>query len=517
MEASEHSSASSRTSGGQVSWQSNPPALGTDTDFELLARVALRLVRDYGAWVRRRVETISYVADSTIRRQMSVDFVLPRPDSADADDPMGELSGGTLIWVPLWLPKKEPFTNFDAWDEAERALSILNKRENGALAGRALVLLLEQSGVHMDAEEEAYIEAIARSDAKTARADLEEMGDWLDRALDAETTGRVLFDDFADAFMLLAPIRYEPGVPRVIKWAYDAPLDWHGEHPKDEGWGRRLVTAVGLLDKVQMFTDVEVGLSESYHVEIVAPDDVLVSDAVMVASQWSPEEAEQVTYDVSVAPQCERAHLNVSMIATKEDDDMDGEKARADSAAVVLTLRARRTPAFWGLWITALLITLMLALVRWRVRDLEATDAAALLLVFPALVAAYLARPGEHVLAARLLGGVRFLALLAAVCSLAATAMIAGGLLQTASAKTNATAFKCLLNDADRSAVCRSVQPQAASPSPSALMVVDGLMVVAGLCALILFMGLRAPPLLDRRRERRRKKLVQPLVPTPGS
>jgi hypothetical protein len=329
------------------------------------------------------------------------------------------------------MPKKEPLTHLDVWDESGTRLTVLNTRENGALAARALALLAAETGEVLSPEQRQQLTAIAGENVELAKATLADALPWLDKALPEGTSGRALCEDLSEAFMLLVPIVYEPGRPRLVKWSIDEPIAWYGHNPQDETRLIRWATALSLLDKVHSFPNIAIGLSESFHVEVVAPKDVEISDAIMIATRWRPAGADQpgrITSEVaSVARQHERAHLNVGVLA----DHGDTEKARGDTGTVVLTLRARRTGSFQGLWITALLIAVMLLVIRLRMGELDSTNAVALLLVFPALVAAYLARPGEHILAGRLLVGVRFVGLMASVCALAGAGMIASGLLQS--------------------------------------------------------------------------------------
>lgn len=471
---------------------------------DLRAEVALALAGDFASWVRRRVETISYIADTAIRRQMSIDLVLP----CATREPFAQVPLGAVIWVPLWLPRKMPMTHFDVWDETGRTLPVLNTRENGSLASLGLRLLVEGNGHELTQPQRAAITEIATSKEDDARERLEASKAWLDEVLPRGSGARSLLSDLAGAFMLLVPLKYEPDIHRVIKWSTDRRLGWYREHPENAKLANRIVTSLALRDKVQLFKDLAVGLSESYHVEIVAPDDVVISDAAMVAEQWPGGKISEV---LSTAEQRERAHVYVTMAASRDET----EAARGDRATVYFTLRARRTAAFVGLFVTSSLIALMLAFVRWRVHSLDSTNATALLLAFPALVAAYLARPGEHVLAARLLTGVRALGLVAAVCSVAAAAMIAGGLLQSRMATRI---------DVPKSSRCKPeiVSTPTAIDCPGAyrktvllgprsgwLALLEALFGLSLLCACLLLLGLRAPKALDAQREERRDRLIK--------
>ncbi len=482
---------------------------------DLRARIALELARDFGTWVRRRVETISYVADTTVRRQMSIDFVLPAPGQVNPGNPFADLDPGTLVWVPLWLPRKEPLTHFNVWDEAGRAMPVLNTRENGELSARALTLLAEEGMAgrgSLSTAQRDQLHAIATSSAAQGAAIFQDALPWLDGVLPEGSIGRALAIDLAKAFMLFTQLPYEPGRHRVIKWASDKPLEWYGDHPENAKAGGRLVTTLALRDKVQAFDDIAIGTAESYHVEVVAPEDVVISDAAMVANQWATGIG-RVRKMVSVAEQHERAHLNAAIRAARDDT----EAARGDRAVVILTLRPRRTSAFAGLAATSALIFAMLLLVRVRVGHLDATNTTALLLVFPALVAAYLARPGEHVLAARLLAGVRAVALLCALCALAATGMLATGLLQPRSQTSHRDCARHAVPKAPvakASKVALTCPPALRSVSlkPAPVAALDGLIVGAFICTIVLVAGLTAPGSLDKRIDGRRDRLAAPFL-----
>lgn len=400
-----------------------PPAVHVDE--ALLAAIALKLAREPAAWVRRRVETIGYVADETIRRHMSVDFVLPHPDPQDPDDPFGGIPTGCSILVPLWLPPKEPVTNLDAFDEGGTSLSILNTRDNGRMAALALKALIAQQGHQLDAEQEEIIETIATRPADEAAKALKEAAPWMDRVVPPTHSARALIKDLAEAYMLLVPIHYAPGQHRVIKWSVDTPQPWETvESPSNHPRLVRGLEWLGVLDKIRTVGPISIGLAESHHVEIVAPEEVLVSEAFMSTRRWTAS-GERSDPIASTAVQEERAHLNVGVLASRED----AEKARGDQGIAIFRLRARRSGTFIALAITTLIMAIVITVVAVRIGEIDVTTAAAVLLAFPAVVAAYLARPGEHAFATRLLAGARATALVCALCSLIAAALIATGLL----------------------------------------------------------------------------------------
>ncbi|MGH2968855.1 MAG: hypothetical protein ACRDK0_07300, partial [Solirubrobacteraceae bacterium] len=71
---------------------------------------------------------------------------------------------------------------------------------------------------------------------------------------------------------------------------------------------------------------------------------------------------------------------------------------------------------------TAALSAILLGVFSPRLAQLDGQTTSAILLVIPALLFGYLARPGEHAIATRLLVGVRLLGLIAAVAAVAGAA-----------------------------------------------------------------------------------------------
>lgn len=129
-----------------------------------------------------------------------------------------------------------------------------------------------------------------------------------------------------------------------------------------------------------------------------------------------------------------RATINVSprlpFDSYETDRDVRDEAAtdllqcRSDSASVDLLFRS---PAS-GVLVAATMACAMLSALIWLAAEslssIDRQTFSAVLLVFPAILAAYLLRPGEHDFARRLLVGVRLCGLGVAVCSVAVAALL---------------------------------------------------------------------------------------------
>jgi hypothetical protein len=83
--------------------------------------------------VERRVETLTFVDETTARRHTSVYFVTPAFAARRQDE------GLALKHVLLALMAKDVLRNFDVRDEEGRAMAVLTRRENAAIAAEILL------------------------------------------------------------------------------------------------------------------------------------------------------------------------------------------------------------------------------------------------------------------------------------------------------------------------------------------------------------------------------------------
>jgi len=101
--------------------------------------VALNLIGDWNDWVKRRVETIEFVSDTSVRRSTSVDFRI----RSWLPQPVLNWDGVEVHYFPLALLRKKSLTDFDLYDEEGRALSLLTRDKNSAIAAAALSALAQ--------------------------------------------------------------------------------------------------------------------------------------------------------------------------------------------------------------------------------------------------------------------------------------------------------------------------------------------------------------------------------------
>jgi hypothetical protein len=104
----------------------------------VLGYLTWRLVGDWEAWVKRRVESITYETATSIRRQVSVDLRL----HADLfDGPLVRWGAQSMHYVPLAQLRKGRLVRFDLRDEAGTSLPLITKRKNAAIAAAMLTAI----------------------------------------------------------------------------------------------------------------------------------------------------------------------------------------------------------------------------------------------------------------------------------------------------------------------------------------------------------------------------------------
>ena len=417
---------------------------------ETLGAVAVALAWDWTSWVNRRVETIEFVEDTTIRRAMSIDFTLPEVAALAAP-----VQPDAWIAVPLEIIAKKPLMHLDVIDEQRASLSTLNTLQNSELAGHGLALLFDaiaaQSGqppvtvATRDRLEELVRAPVIR--ATQIRDELLAPGAELNRLLRVGTRQERLevrlIRELTAGFMLLVQVQYEPGRNRVVKFAYDVEHRWDdrrpGSIPADDDRGLRSIPArflrgLGALPRRRTFV-LRIGRAQGHHVEVVAPEDTEIIAAKLEGRQWSTETSARVPFALDAqAGSRSRSHAYVSLLAGREGAADAAEQrgkqlsGRSDRAEFTVAIAPRRAGVVAVATIMAIFTALTLALFASRLADLDGQTSAAVLLLVPAIFAAYVSRAGEHPFATRSLFGIRVFALVGGVLAAVLCAMIGAGL-----------------------------------------------------------------------------------------
>jgi hypothetical protein len=380
--------------------------------------VLYALVVEPSAWIHRRVEKIEVLDESLVQRRVSIDLTLR--SEQEAFSPPGADSIGVL---PLTLLRKEALRNFDLRDAVGCPLSMLSRAENERLAAASLIFSAE--GVLGDAlpcELEASLRRVAGAEPEESWGELES---WRGRSrrssdphhekwaalLDAESFCEQA-EALADNFILMAAVDLELDRRLLYKLSYEEPF---GE---EDGFGFFKDAAVRLGWRRKGITIEAPGVAAcaSYHLEMAAPADLEIDAAHLrlAATSGGQQPPPQDAFDDNR----QRAHLYVADVGP------------GVNATALVFLRRCRDSYLSAALLTGFLITALLAGALPRLEEIsrpaQSQTAAALLLVVPTILAAYIVRPGEHRLASRVSWGVRGFLLVAAACALVGVALLAG-------------------------------------------------------------------------------------------
>ncbi len=408
--------------------------------------IAVQLALNFPYWVRRRRFIINYVDDATIQQRMSVDFTLPSPEWFWSTVSPRE---GQTVYVPIYLPAKETLDQFTVYDEDGRRLTMLPTADNGALAVAGLLPLVRGLALERLPDDKTRTAVLSKLEAeitKVVMAPKRPGAPGAEVVLDTALRGPLgkvllpgdlpttMLQDLAAGFLMLVPVTYQPGVDRLLKAEWDVPAYWVGGQgaPRHvQSW----LAAIGWADKRQTIPSIQIGYARSTHVEVAAPDDVEMTAVSLKAEQYDPRHATRgLVTSVRTVFNKPRATINIAprvQVSPLDSNETRREQAmktllqaRSDEARVEIRFRS---PAS-GVLLAAMTASAMLAVLIWvasaHLTSLDRQTFSAVLLVFPAILAAYLLRPGEHAFARRLLAGVRLCGLGVAVCSVVVSALL---------------------------------------------------------------------------------------------
>lgn len=341
------------------------------------------LVVSFERWVHRRVESVQFMGQSRIRRHVSVDFRLPRVAFDGEDPPVG-----AMHLVPLTFLQKVPLTSFDLRDESGRALPLLTRHENGWVSWSILVAAAELLLDRRPSDEVIEVlRSVATSKPEEALAAVESLHEVDDgQVLSRSDFFRDLANDFARYFLLLVPVTPDPGARRILKFSYDEPFPWDSIRQARRGIADRM----NWRDTQFIFELPAVGYGGSFHFELESPTGLEISRTEIRAQSLDGIDYTEVTIGPTTA-----GHVYLS-----------GVPLGSFGLATVWLRPERR-----GLLRSSLFITLatgaLLAsgnIFQNELRDLQAEGSGgSLLLAVPGVIAAFIARPGEHQFVSRIL------------------------------------------------------------------------------------------------------------------
>jgi len=276
----------------------------------------LDLIFRANLWINRRVEGITFVDERTVRRRVSVDLRVP--DVA----PIlfsGEDAGRRIL--PVACMRRKSLLNFDLRDISNQSIPLLGLRETQAfttamLLGWAAARLDLAGGTDLDSECRRLLTKIVKGNHKEHAA---AWGQWTERAAPSASDGsgtshldvlrrdasfQPVFDRIARQFVLFVPVETVHGDQTIMKYAYDEPLTlryrmsgYTGRTESDEPTYDELPKELSPFHPKQLWASVgwtptrirfPVPSAEScasFHVEVTAPPDSTISDASVLAGR----------------------------------------------------------------------------------------------------------------------------------------------------------------------------------------------------------------------------------------
>jgi hypothetical protein len=294
-------------------------------------RATLRLFIESANWVGRRVETIEFLDDRTVRRRVSVNYVVPETSL------VLQRGSDAVRILPIAALRRKSLINFHFKDQDDRPIPLLGLRENQAIT---LSLISAWAALALDAgpgecrdlaarftpDSKAYgvIKDIVEGDqdelnnawfvfqgtlgdTSSANAPDDGLSD-IDRrmlaCLRADPCFGMVFERLAHNWLLLASDGGVPGEHRIVKFSYDEPLTarysdaGYKPHPKTadggdlrpryelgrrRGWRHDLLAGLGLRAALVRLPVPGAELASSYHLEVAAPHGASIVEASLLA------------------------------------------------------------------------------------------------------------------------------------------------------------------------------------------------------------------------------------------
>lgn len=401
-----------------------------------LGRSLLWLLENPRAWIRRRIERFDLIDRRSIGRRVSLEFVLPEQIE-------GCSVGEVLTVIPVALLAKRPLRGFELRTEDGHRLSSLVTQESTTIA-RSVLLAAARRALSAEPDEaitsdlgaivgnnhELTATALSRvlheaSDQGATAAVLEQR-----EKLAEDREFRTITMNLASGFLLLTPRCAEAGDRRIWEFTHDDIL----EDPRPIA--REIFAHLGLMPAKLTVPTPAAAWAASFHCEVDAPPDMEIVRARLdravryvpqmgrVSLLTSPEgrrlrratETMNRNLEARDGGGISRAHLHLPL---------PEQPVGADAAAVV-EMRMKRNGFLRAAFLTCVLSASLFTAGYHRLPQLadNLEPAAALLLLIPGLLVAYLVRPGEHALASSLLLGARLMVLVAGLCSVVAVGLL---------------------------------------------------------------------------------------------
>lgn len=409
------------------------------TALNRMTTVTLALFEKPERWIHRRIERIYFKDHHRVHHQISVDFTLP-----SGLPPIGESDGKNVYIAPLFLLEKEaakplrmgiiarrflifrshhfdaskpplptaPYSNIDFTDNDGHRLPLITRRQSSLLAKSVLLEAAEQAIQHpVTGKLRNEISAISYRDW----ADLEKVLDWLlneDLTDTSDHRYQLRSDDiFRELAYTLAShsiiaCLLIDGAPRrsIYKLSYDEPVNESESKPRGS-----LLRSLGWQAEQYFVSLNEIGAGASYHVEIAVPGELEINSVSLVGKRYKRfrelRNKPERDYLIQQVGKANEGNIYIP-------DPLPGRRV----GLAWVELRAKRSGFLAGALAASALTTLLLWLGVIASSDViddgKFEPATAALLLAPALVAAFIVRPGQHAITVKMLRWARIILVL---------------------------------------------------------------------------------------------------------
>jgi hypothetical protein len=413
-----------------------------DEELVVVSRATYGLTVHSADWIHRRVETLTLVDERSVKRHLSVDFTLPASTPTPLRVRTGRLSTAPVHLVPItWLLREPGPMRFDVRDEDGNALPLLVETEQVRITAGTLIAAAETAlrpfRRTLDRPTRRAIGlavSVPPSDAVVYLRSLLNMRsqEWHQfpgngvtrRILRRDPTFVHLLCLAARSSVAVVPLLNATGRRRVIKLSFEQSLGYESRPDRAVGTWSRLKLSSG-VQAVQALVEMPVmGGSGSQHVQVLTPANVEFTSATLTGS--TPRDAlHQQIYDEP----CEPRASNTDCVVAGPDNRAHLYAPRATRQHVgyaSLRLRAERRGMLTASLVASLLIAAVLVAMASAAGTFasQSNAAASMLLLAPALAAAFLIRGGEHAMARLLLRPTRLVLAIDALLPFAAAIVL---------------------------------------------------------------------------------------------
>jgi hypothetical protein len=368
---------------------SQPRQVVAALDDPKLGTYILEILEHGNRWVHRRVESVEFRDHRTVTRSVSVDFTLPN------DCPIVQIPDKLPVHlVPLASLKRTRLAHFHLWDETERAMSLLTTTEASQVISSGLIAIAETVVPTLQNEVCDDIRTIVGGKSEQAAAKLNEFENAV-----ANTTRRrlrdnqnffALLDTWSRLRVLLVPIKADEIGRRILKFRYDETFRYREKWRSF--WKLRLAALPAVLEVPAA------GDAQSYHFEVVAPEGVDFTEAALITAA-GPKAPSEIDHIGGGLP---RVHLRAAGVPRRSEASAQTSLRVARrgwlGAAAVCSLVMAGTLSVGAAW-----VALSFTKATGSAVPNLGNQAAALLVILPAIFATLLVRPQEHAMATRLL------------------------------------------------------------------------------------------------------------------